>query len=119
MYCPNCGAQNGEGSRFCKQCGRTLSQATATSLPPTEQPSTYLLPAILVTIFCCQIPGIVSIVYAAQVSGKWSAGDYPGAQAASANARMWMWIGLGLGIIPLGFFIMVAMGSFASSVTGF
>ncbi|WP_346858987.1 CD225/dispanin family protein [uncultured Draconibacterium sp.] len=66
-------------------------------------PSNYLVFAILVTIFCCQILGIVSIVFAAQVNSKWNAGDLEGAIAASKNAKLWAWIafasGIGIAII--------------------
>lgn len=57
-------------------------------------PPNYLVFAILVTIFCCQIFGIVSIVFAAQVNSKWNAGDYQGALNASKNAKLWAWIGV-------------------------
>ena len=33
MYCPNCGAQNPEGSNFCQGCGKTL--VAVTQVPPT------------------------------------------------------------------------------------
>ena len=56
----------------------------------------YLVQAILVTIFCCQPVGIVSIVYAAQVNGKIAAGDIAGARASSQNAKTWAWIALGV-----------------------
>jgi len=52
-------------------------------------PSSNLVWAILATIFCCLPFGIVSIVYAAGVNSKWTAGDYQGAQDASSKARTW------------------------------
>jgi len=61
---------------------------------PQAPPPNYLVFAILVTIFCCQILGIVSIVFAAQVNSKWNAGDFEGAVAASRNAKLWAWIGV-------------------------
>ncbi|WP_340111635.1 CD225/dispanin family protein [Maribellus mangrovi] len=60
---------------------------------PQSPPPNYLVFAILVTIFCCQILGIVSIVFAAQVNTKWNAGDYEGALNASKNAKLWAWVG--------------------------
>ena len=60
---------------------------------PQAPPPNYLVFAILVTIFCCQILGIVSIVFAAQVNSKWNAGDIEGAINASKNAKLWAWIG--------------------------
>jgi hypothetical protein len=64
---------------------------------PQSPPPNYLVFAILVTIFCCQILGIVSIVFAAQVNSKWDAGDYEGALTSSKNAKLWAWIGFASG----------------------
>jgi uncharacterized membrane protein len=52
-------------------------------------PPNHLVWAILSTIFCCFVPGIVAIVYATQVDSKYSAGDYYGAVDASNKARLW------------------------------
>ena len=54
---------------------------------PGPMPENYLVWAILTTLFCCLPFGIVSIVYAAQVSGKYTSGDYAGAVASSENAE--------------------------------
>jgi hypothetical protein len=66
---------------------------------PVSPPSNYLVGAILSTIFCCQILGIVSIIYAAQVNSKWQAGDYEGARQASKNALTWIWVSVGSAVI--------------------
>jgi hypothetical protein len=55
--------------------------------------------AILTTIFCCQILGIISIVFAAQVNSKWNSGDYQGALNASKNAKLWAWVAFGSGVL--------------------
>jgi len=62
-------------------------------------PPNYLAFAILTTIFCCQILGIVSIVFAAQVNSRWNSGDIQGALDASKNAKLWAWIAFGSGLI--------------------
>jgi len=60
--------------------------------PQGAQPSTHLVFAILVTLFCCLPFGIVSIVKASQVNGLWVQGQYDAAQASSAAAKKWaMW----------------------------
>ena len=66
---------------------------------PQLPPPNYLVFAILATIFCCQILGIVSIVYAAQVNSKWATGDYQGAINSSKNAKLWAWVAFGSGIV--------------------
>jgi len=59
------------------------------SSPTTAPPSSHLVWGVLTTIFCCLPFGIVSIVYAAQVSQKWAAGDVAGAIDSSQLAKKW------------------------------
>ena len=77
--------------------------------PVQSPPSNYLVFAILTTIFCCQILGIVSIVYATQVNSKWYAGDYQGAIDASRNAKLWAWVSFGIGIAIIFIFALLAV----------
>lgn len=90
-----------------------------------EQPQNvpnYLVQAILVTIFCCLPFGIVGIVFAAQVNGKLSAGDYQGAVQASQNAKKWtmlgFWIGLGINLLVLAFQIIMIIGAAGAAGAG-
>ncbi len=77
---------------------------------PQTPPPNYLVFAILTTIFCCQILGIVSIVFAAQVNSRWNSGDIQGALDASRNAKLWCWIAFGSGlIIYIAFGILTAL----------
>jgi Interferon-induced transmembrane protein len=64
-------------------------------------PPNHLVWAILTTIFCCLPAGVVSIVFAAQVNGKWQAGDQQGAFNASKNARIWAIVSAVLGVISI------------------
>jgi hypothetical protein len=85
--------------------------------PTGPQPPTYLVGAILATLFCCLPAGVVSIVYAAQVSSKWSVGDYLGAQSASKNARTWMIVSIAVGLVGVLLWIVVAVASAGSSTS--
>ena len=71
--------------------------------PPVQQPDSNLVWGILVAVLCCLPFGIVSIIYAAKVSGLWGQGRYAEAQEASANAKKWaIWgavAGVAVGII--------------------
>lgn len=75
-------------------------------------PPNYLVWAILTTILCCLPFGIVSIVYAAQVNSKWTAGDYEGAKLSSKNAKIWAWVafGVGLAVVLIWFILAVVIG---------
>jgi hypothetical protein len=84
--------------------------------PPMAQPApgNNLVMAILVTIFCCLPFGIVGIIKAAEVNGKWAQGDYAGAQASADAARKWSLIGLVIGLVAslaYGIFWVVAIAS--------
>lgn len=50
-------------------------------------PPSYLVWAILTTVLCCLPLGVASIVFAAQVNGKWSQGDAAGAYDSSRKAK--------------------------------
>jgi cytochrome b561 len=84
--------------------------------PPAEQaPNNYLVWAILVTLFCFPITGIVAIVKASQVNGMWAQGLYAEAQANADSAKKWVrwsviiWV---LGVIVYGIFaVLIAVNS--------
>lgn len=82
-------------------------------------PPNYLVFAILTTIFCCQILGIVSIVFAAQVNSRWNSGDIAGANDASRNAKLWAWIAFGSGLLTAVVMTLLAvLGVFAGIMSG-
>lgn len=68
-----------------------------------ERPNNYLVLAIITTFLCCNVTGVVSIVYAAQVNAKWEGGNYQGAISDSKNAKLWGLIGL------IGGFVLIAI----------
>ncbi len=63
--------------------------------------------AILSTLFCCLPLGIASIVFASQVDSKWAAGDYVGAQDASAKAKKFAMIAAGVGVVVIVLFFII------------
>ena len=72
-------------------------------------PPNYLVWAILVTIFCCLPLGIASIVFAAQVNGKYAAGDFAGAMDSSRKAKQFaIWSAVAGVLINVIVFIAVA-----------
>lgn len=73
-------------------------------------PPNYLAWAIVTTILCCLPFGIVSIIYAAQVNSKWTAGDVSGAFQSSKNAKTWAWVSFAVGM--MGMVIWIALVAF-------
>src|SRR5690606_40022434 len=60
------------------------------------KPNNYLVLAIISTVFCCLIPGIVSIVNAAKVNEAYALGNYEQAERASKNAKTWAIVGIAI-----------------------
>ncbi len=100
MYCRKCGTQNDDNAFRCVNCNEIIQQVQQVQQFDANMPSVpnHLVFAILVTIFCCVPFGIVGIVYAAQVNGKLTAGDYAGAVDASNKAKTWCWVSFGIGL---------------------
>jgi predicted secreted protein len=87
--------------------------------PPAggQPPANNLVWGILTTLFCCLPLGVASIVFAAQVNGKWAAGDYAGAQESADKARKFaMWAAIaGIIVIVLYVILIVIVGVGAST----
>ncbi len=80
--------------------------------PPGAPPPNHLVWAILSTLFCCLPLGVVSIVFAAQVNSKYTAGDLAGAEESSRKARtfaLWSTI-VGVVLLVLYVFLFVVLG---------
>jgi len=102
MRCPKCGEVHETPTRWCRSCGAEMvpePEVVRADAPVGVKPFSYLLPAILVTLFCCQPLGIAAIVFAAISMGRSSAGDYVGAQSASNVARLLCLIAVGVGLV--------------------
>lgn len=114
MFCTNCGSRLSDGDVTCLKCGLPVGASVPPPVPAKGIPN-YLVPAILVTIFCCQIFGIVAIIYAASVNSKIAAGDIPGAHEASRNAKLWVLLAVGIGVVAYiaSFFVALFSGIMA------
>ena len=97
MFCKNCGNQIADAAVVCPKCGVPVSGKSVASA--TEQVPNHMVGAILTALFCCQIGGIVAIVYAAQVNSKLARGDIEGARAASKTANTWIMVSIITGVL--------------------
>lgn len=76
-------------------------------LPPCPPPN--LVWGILTTVLCCQVLGIVSIVYALQVKAKYDSGDLETAQRYSDRAAMWSIAAIVAGLIVTPFVMLLQL----------
>ena len=86
--------------------------------PYQQRPQNFLVPAILVTLFCFLPTGIAAIVFANQVNSKWGVGDFQGAQKASQNAKIWTFVSLGVGLL-IGLIIIISAASSSSDSSSY
>lgn len=85
----------------------------ATETPDDKQPpmpNTYLPWAIVVTICCCLVTGIIALIYSSRVTSQYNQGDYAGAESSSSTALTWIWVSVVAGLImtPLGILLQLA-----------
>lgn len=72
-------------------------------------PKSYMILSVIMTIFCCTIPGIVAIIFSSQVASRYAMGDMAGAVKASRNAEIWIIVSFVLGVISATLWLPIAM----------
>ncbi|MBQ9337417.1 MAG: CD225/dispanin family protein [Lentisphaeria bacterium] len=121
MRCSKCGNETAQGASFCPVCGSPVDPNAAPAQfqpqPPPPQLNTWLVPAILATIFCCLPFGIVSIVFASKANSALGAGNYPLAQENAAKAKTWFWVAFGIGIVTTVISLIIQVILFAAQVS--
>jgi hypothetical protein len=82
-----------------------------------QMPPTYMLQAVLATMFCCMPMGIMAIVKASQVSSAWSMGDAATAQQRSNEARTWInWSVIGSLIFGAAYFVLILLAGIGGAI---
>lgn len=113
MFCAKCGSQVTDSAVVCPKCG--VPVAGKSVAPATEQVSNHMVAAVLSTLFCCLIGGIISIIYASKVNAKLAQGDIAGARAASKTALTWIIINVIA--LPLVGLLGILLGAFFPAVS--
>lgn len=76
-----------------------MKRPVAGSDETPKMPPTYLVWSVVMTVLCCLPAGVVAIVFSAQVSSKFYAGDLEGARRCSRNAEIWIIVSFVLGVL--------------------
>ncbi len=76
------------------------------AMPPC--PATNLAWAIITTALCCQIFGVIAIIYAAQVKSKYNLGQYDKALKYSERAELWCKLGIAFGLVWTTFYSIIS-----------
>ena len=76
--------------------------------PEAEAP-TNLVWAVIATVMCCQITGVIAIVYGAMTSSANSAGNYDKARRYSDIAQIWVMVSIVLGLIYMPIALLLMM----------
>lgn len=76
--------------------------------PEAEAP-TNLVWAVIATVMCCQITGIIAIVYGAMTSTANSAGNYEKARHYSDIAQIWVMVSIALGLVYMPIALLMMM----------
>ena len=76
--------------------------------PEAESP-TNLVWAVIATVMCCQITGVIAIVYGAMTSSANSAGNYEKARRYSDIAQIWVMVSIVLGLIYMPIALLMMM----------
>lgn len=72
---------------------------------PEPMPDTYMVWSVISLVCCCFPASVVAIIYSAQVSSKYYAGDSEGAKRCSDRAQIWIIVSIVLGIIGMALYI--------------
>ena len=106
MYCKNCGAAIPNRRKTCQNCGTkvedngTKVEYNGTKVEDKQTcPETHLSRAIVVTLLCCWLFGILAIINATGVESAFNAGNYGLALERSKSAEKWCDRSLIVGII--------------------
>lgn len=102
-------AESAEHSELSEQSEHSESSVTPPPVPqpPMPQPPvapeaeapTNLVWAVIATVMCCQITGVIAIVYGAMTSSANSAGNYEKARRYSDIAQIWVMVSIALGLV--------------------
>lgn len=87
-------------------------------IPPLK-PNNWLWQSIVATLFCCNVLGIVGIVYAARVDVLYFNKKYSEAEKSAKSAKTWTLIAFAIGLVSIILWVvMMSTGNMPSYLEG-
>jgi hypothetical protein len=83
--------------------------ATGAAMTGDAPPVSYIWGA-LVTIFCCNVLGVISLIYAGMANTELARGNMPGYHANRRTSFIWLWVALGIGIVFSVLYAVIVVG---------
>ena len=111
---PISGSDNVDGDfprhmrRFVEESGSGISKIEDSGADDDIRPRPMILEAILVTVCCFPITGIIALYFAWQTASCWKEGRKAKSRECSRKAKMWIGITFFLGLIAVAFGMMKA-----------
>ena len=112
-------AESAEHSELSEQSEHSESSVTPPPVPQPPMPQPLVAPeaeaptnlvwAVIATVMCCQITGVIAIVYGAMTSSANSAGNYEKARRYSDIAQIWVMVSIVLGLIYMPIALLMMM----------
>lgn len=118
LECANCG-YNLTGAMIgsvCPECGAAIEESLrrygeepGDRVAPNALPKISYVGPILVTVFCCLIGGIASLVYTANANTAMATGDVRAYEKAKKNRDGWIVASVIIGVIAVGIQIAIVV----------
>ena len=112
-------SESAESSEHSEESEHSESSVTPPPVPQPQVPQppvapeaeapTNLVWAVIATVMCCQITGVIAIVYGAMTSSANSAGNYEKARRYSDIAQIWVMVSIVLGLIYMPIALLMMM----------
>ena len=90
MFCYKCGKENEDNSNYCYSCGTKLNNYV--------EVANHLLGAVIVTVFCFSLTGIIAIIFSLLVDKYNKLQDEITAGKFAKLSLIFIWISFGIGI---------------------
>lgn len=102
VICPRCGSENPRGTRYCSECGQSLTDWLPREVKQLDPATLSILVTILGWFFLPVISAVIGLIlaYRARKQARTTYGR-SGSERLARTAIIIGWVGIGIGLVPL------------------